>query len=203
MNKFTYIKKDIKGFYVEFGSMFDERLYNNIGSTYEDFLNGLWVLLSDEQVEFHKSNPFASVKEVWDMEFEQPKERTLDDAKEEMLEKIDKYDSSNNVNGFTINNELEGWFTAEERSNYKSSIDAATILGIETLSFFVGDNLLEVSPTQAKVMLARIQIYADECFIVTKQHKLAVEALSTIEEVDNYPYSEGYPSKINFTYPFE
>jgi hypothetical protein len=203
MNKFTYIKKDIKGFYVEFGSMFDERLYNNIGSTYEDFLNGLWVLLSDEQVEFHKLNPFASVKEVWDMEFEQPKERTLDDAKEEMLEKIDKYDSSNNVNGFTINNELEGWFTAEERSNYKSSIDAATILGIETLSFFVGDNLLEVSPTQAKVMLARIQIYADECFIVTKQHKLAVEALSTIEEVDNYPYSEGYPSKINFTYPFE
>ena len=127
--------------------------------------------------------------------------RTLEDAKREMINTINEYDSSPSVNSFSINGVIDGWFTPEERSNYKSSIDAAKLLGVETLSFFIGDTMLEVSPVQAEQMLARIQLYADNCFIVTKQHKLEVENLGTIEEVDGYNYMEGYPSKITFDYP--
>lgn len=208
MAKYTYIKRDIKGYYIEFDEMFDPDLYDNIGSTYQDFLDNLWVLLSDEQVQFHIDNPTASVKEVWDMQLTPVPPRTIDQAKAEMIQKINEYDSSDNVNAFNVHDTehditFEGWFTADERSNYKSSIDAAKLLGLDTLSFFIGDLLLDVTPTQAEYMLAQVQLYADQCYIVTKQNKIAVDALTTIEAVDSFPYQQGYPGKITFEYPFE
>ena len=57
---------------------------------------------------------------------------------------------------------------------------------------------LQISTVMAEQMLAQIQLYADSCYIVTMQHKSAVEALDTIEEVDNYDYRDGYPSRLNF-----
>ena len=202
MAKYTYIKKDVKGIYVDFDEMFDSELYDNLGETWQDYLDKKWVLLSDEQVTFHEENPIASVKEVWDMQLSPTPTRTLEQAKMEMNDIIDNYDKSDNVNGFTVNDDIEGWFTPEERSNYKSSIDAAKLLEVSGLSFYIGDIMLEITPAQAEYMLAQIQLYADQCYIVTKQHKIAVEALETIEEVDNYNYMDGYPSKINFIYPF-
>ena len=201
MATYTYIKRDIRGYYMEFNEMLNPNLYDNLGTTYQDYLNNKWVLLSDEQVAFHNEHPTASVKEVWDMELTPIPPRTLEQAKTEMIQRIDEYDTSDNVNGFTINDEVEGWFTPEERSNYRSSIDAAKLLGVSGLSFYVGDMLLEVTPTQAEYMLAQVQLYADQCFMVTKQHKLTVEALETIEEVDKFDYTADYPQKINFTYP--
>lgn len=210
MAKYTYIKHDIRGYYIEFDEMFDPNLYNNLGSTFQDFLDNLWVLLSPEQVAFHEEHPEASVSEVWNMEIVPvpPYVRTLEDAKNEMMQNINDYDSSDNVNAFNVHDTehdvtFEGWFTPDERSNYKSSIDAAKLLGVSALTFFIGDVLLEVTPTQAEYMLAQVQLYADQCYIVTKQHKIAVEALETIEEVDAFPYQQGYPSKITFEYPFE
>lgn len=199
MDRFTYIKRDIKGYYVEFNEQFDPDLYNNLGSTYDDFLDNKWVLLSDEQVAFHEEYPSANVKEVWDMQLTPITQRTLDDAKAEMIQKIDDYDSSDNVNGFTVNDSIEGWFTPEERSNYNSSISAAKLLGVDELSFFVGDMLITVPTLMAEQMLAQLQLYADQCYIVTRGHKADVEELQTIEEVDAYPYQSGYPQKLNFT----
>jgi hypothetical protein len=203
MAKYTYIKLDISGYYIEFDEMFNPELYDNLGDTYQDFLDNKWVLLSDEQVAFHEEHPEANVKEVWDMEITPEPPRTLEDAKAEMIAKIDEYDSSSEVNGFLVNSEIEGWFTPEERSNYKSSIDAAKLLGISALTFFIDNVEMTVTPVQADYMLAEIQLYADQCYIVTKGHKIAVEAMETIEEVDAFPYTEGYPEKINFSYPFE
>ena len=199
MATFTYIKHDIKGYYVEFGEKFREDLYDNLGTTWEDFLDNKWVLLSDEQVAFHVANPDARIDEVWKMELDPEPVRTLEQAKEEMIRQIDMYDNSSNVNGFTVNNEIEGWLTADERSNYRSSIDAAKLLGIQQLSFYIGDTLIELDPTTAEQMLAQVQLYADQCFMVTKQHKMTVEELQTIEEVDAFDYTSGYPAKLNFT----
>ena len=200
---YVYIKLSIAATFVSFEKPLSEEEYNNIGSTWQDFLDNLWVPLNDEQVAFHEEHPAASVNEVWDMQLNPVPERTLEDAKSEMIERIEEYDSSPNVNSFLINGVDAGWLTPAERSNYKSSIDAAKLLGLEKLSFFIGDNLLEVTPDQGEYMLAQIQIYADRCFIVTKQHKMAVGALETIEEVDNYHFADGYPEKPDFRYPSE
>lgn len=205
MEKYVYIKRSIAKTYVDFAEPLNPDEYNNIGETYEDYMDNLWVLLSDEQVAFHEAHPTASVKEVWDMEITPAPihVRTLEDAKYEKLQAIDSYDKSSSVNEFTINGEQTGWFTPDERSNYRSSIDAAKLVGLETLSFFVGDMLLTVTPTQAEYMLAQVQLYADQCYIVTQQHRMAVRGLETIEAVDAFDITAGYPEKINFTYPIE
>jgi hypothetical protein len=208
MAEYTYIKKNFNGYYVEFDEMLDPNLYDNIGESYEDFLDNKWVLLAVDQVAFHKEHPEASVEEVWNMQIAPEPPRTLEQAKNEMINNINDYDASDNVNAFNIHDTehdvtFEGWFTPEERSNYKSSIDAAKLIGVSALTFFIGDVELEVTPTQAEYMLAQIQLYADQCYIVTKQHKIDVSGLDTIAAVDAYPYQQGYPNKIIFEYPFQ
>ena len=194
-----YIKRNIPGNYVIMENELDANLHNDIGTTFDDYLNNLWVPLNENQIKFKEENPSASLQEVWSMQLNSTHTRTIEEAKNEMLHKIEQYDQSENVNGFTVNNTIKAWFTPQERSNYKSSIDAAKLLGIETLSFYIGDTMLNISPTMAEQMLAQIQLYADQCFIVTKQHKVEVESLQTIEEVDNYNYDYDYPNKLNFS----
>lgn len=195
---YTYIKKNVNGFYVELLEKLTSDLFSDLGETYEDFTQNKWVLLSEEQVKFHEENPSATIQEVWNMQFTPKHVRDLVDAKREMLNKISNYDISENVNGFTINHTMVAWFSVQERLNYKQSIESAKLLGIDKLSFFVGDAMLEISPAMAEQMLAALQLYADSCYIVTKQHQLTVQKLETIEDVDNYDYKSGYPTRLNF-----
>lgn len=196
---YTYVKRNIPRHYVTLENKLNPDLYSNIGSTYQDYLYNKYVLLTDEQVAFHNEYPEATVEEVFNLAINDNSEpaRTLEIAKKEMLQKIDSHDASDEVNGFLING-IKAWFTVQERNNYKASIDSAKLLGIESLSFFIGDHLLTITPEMAEHMLAAIQLYADQCFIVTKQHKLKVESLESIEEVDLYDYYAGYPKMLEF-----
>ena len=196
---YTYVKRNIPRHYVTLENKLNPNLYSNIGSTYQDYLYNKYVLLTDEQVAFHNEYPEATVEEVFNLAINDNSEpaRPLEIAKTEMLQKIDSHDASDEVNGFLING-IKAWFTVQERNNYKASIDSAKLLGIESLSFFIGDHLLTITPEMAEHMLAAIQLYADQCFIVTKQHKLKVESLESIEEVDLYDYYAGYPKMLEF-----
>lgn len=193
-----YVRKEIPGYYLDTEEYIDPEYWEGwIGYTYEDFLDNKWVLLSQDKVDYHDSHPNASIEEVFNLG---PKPRTLEQAKAEMIELIDEYDQSSNVNGFIINNSIEGWFTPYERSNYRSSIDAAKRLGVETLSVIISNQIFTVPTETAELVLDQVQLYADRCFLVTKQHKMQVMSLDTIEDVDAFPYTQGYPQKLNFTY---
>lgn len=193
----TYISQLINGYFCT--DEVDENYWEgNIGSTLEDFYAGKWVLLSNDQAAFHEQNPYATVEQVWDMNIPT---RTLEDAKNEKLQAIDDYDNSSFVNGFDVvngNDTTTAWLTPAERANYRSSIDAAELVGLTELSLYIGEMPITLSVATAKLMLAQIQLYADQCFIVTKQHKAAVEALDSIEAVDNYDVTAGYPTKLTF-----
>lgn len=194
MAKYIYIKHDIKGFYAEFGTPLTDGF--SLGTTWDDFVNNKWVQLGNAQVAFREANPTAKIHEVWNMELDPVHVRDLSDAKSEKISAIEGYDNSDNVNGFEVNG-VTAWLTADERSNYKNSVESAKLLGLTEVSFYVGDALLTVSVEQATLLLAQLQLYADQCFIVTKQHKAAVNALTTIESVDAYDYTTGYPEKIS------
>ena len=59
-----YIKKQL-GFYfseVQLGDTY------NVGTTLEDYDNGTFLLLNDDQIAFHEANPDATPLEVWNME---------------------------------------------------------------------------------------------------------------------------------------
>ena len=98
---YVYIKLSVAKKYVSFATPLSEEEYNNIGSTWADYLNNKWVLLSDEQVLYRDEHPSATVKEVWDMSPSQPHARTLEEAKNEKLMQVAIYDQSSAVNEFT------------------------------------------------------------------------------------------------------
>ena len=198
----TYIRKPIKGFYAHFEDEIDPEYWaGKIGETYSDFLEGKWVKLSEEQAQFHEEHPNASVYDVLRMELPTtPSE--LEMAKRYKIADIEAYDNSENVNGFNVsygNDTMSVWFTPSERANYRSSIEAAELLEVENLQMYVSDIAVTIPVQQAKMMLAQIQLYADQCFIVTKQHKAAVEALENVDDVENYDITAGYPQKLTFT----
>lgn len=198
---FTYIKRNVSKIYVTLEEQLNPEEYNNLGSTYADFLDNKWVLLSEEQVNFHNEHPEASVREVFNMEINKPVEhvRTAEDAKHEKLRDIDIYDNSEAVNSFTINETITAWFTPQERSNYKNSVESAKLLGVKELSLFVNDSLITIPTEKAELVLASIQLYADACYIATQQHKSIINNMTEIEDIDNYDFTVGYPERINFT----
>ena len=204
MTKIIYLKKDTKGKFVEFPEPLNPEQFNNIGTTWQDYEDNLWVRLSDEQVAFYEEHPNAKVKEVWDMELTPAPVRTLEQAKEEKKGAIEGYDSSAEVNGFVIvigEQEVEAWIDRETRADYKNSLDAAELLGRTEVTPVFNGMALTIPVTMAKMALAQIQLYANQCFNVTQQHKAAVDALETIEAVDAYDYETGYPEKLRFEVP--
>ena len=201
---FTYIRNNIKGYYATFEEEIDPQYWEGkIGTTYEDFLMGKWVMLSERQVGFREEHPDATVEEVWDMSMrprpvDPDKNPTIERARELKKQEIDAYDDSDEVNTFFVNGR-SAWFTAAERSNYRSSINAAETVGLESLTLYVGGMHVSVSTANAKLMLAQIQLYADQCFLVTQQHKDNVDYLVSFKDVEEYDYTVGYPPKPEFT----
>lgn len=192
----TYIRNTYRGSYVEFPEEIDASYWEGkIGNTYSDYLQGKWVKLSNEQVQFHKDYPKASISEVLNMELNSTPERTLQDAKNEVIQRIRDYDNS--LNSFTVNG-INSWLTPEERSNYRSSIEASETVGRTDITFCVGDTEFTISIEQAKLLLAQIQLYADRCFIITKRHIASVNELETVQEIDEYVYTQDYPNKLEF-----
>ena len=198
---YVYIKLSIAKRYVSFEQPLSEEEYNNIGSTWDDYLADKWVPLSEQQAAYHNAHPEAGVKEVWDMAPAPPAPRTLDDAKREKIAEIEAYDESDAVNGFDV--EFVGeiittWITPDKRSNYKNSVDAAELIGMETVNPILNGLQISIPTQMAKMALAQIQIYADRCYIVTEQHKAQVMALESIDDVDAFDITAGYPEKLTF-----
>ena len=195
----TYINKKVPSIYVTMAQPLDSELHNNVGSTYEEYLCGWWVLLNEEQVKFHENNPDASVREVLAMELDpEPVVDELIEAKNKKLAEIQQYDQSEAVNNFILNNSINHWFSVQERLNYKQSVEAAKLLGEETLDFLINDMPFSVGVVEAEYMLAQIQRYADKCYIVTQQHISNVNSKTSIEDVDLYDYTTGYPEMLKF-----
>jgi hypothetical protein len=107
------------------------------------------------------------------------------------------YDNSDAVNSFTFNG-ANCWFTASDRSTYKTSIDAAELLGEENIRLPMAGEIITRPVRDAKMMLALLQRYADNAAIMTATHKAIVSQLTDIAAVDAYDYTTGYPDKLPF-----
>lgn len=119
----------------------------------------------------------------------------IDMAKAAKIAEIAAYSDSDAVNSLTFNG-IKTWLTRTVRDGYDTSITAAKNLGEPTVTFMVGDNEMQLPVEQARRVLDLVQRYADACFIVTERHKIAVRALQTVEEVESYDYTKGYPEKL-------
>ena len=67
MSKYIYIQKDAANIYVTMPEKLDTA-NNDIGTTWEDYVAGKYVLLTEEQIAFKEANEGASVEEVFNMQ---------------------------------------------------------------------------------------------------------------------------------------
>lgn len=123
----------------------------------------------------------------------QPHVRTLDEAKAERLNALAVYDSSEAVNGFSLSGTTM-WIAPDERANYILTLQGAQRLGVENVTF-LGQTIPVALALQ---MLDAVNLYAMQCVAVTEAHRAAINALTTIEAVDDYDFTRGYPEKLSF-----
>ena len=168
------------------------------GKTIEDYNLGAYLPLDNDQIAFRAENPEATQMEVYYMQLSPEPVRTVEQARQDKLMQIEIYDRSEAVNTFYVNG-IPDWLTPDVRSNYRNSIDSAELLQETHITFTVAQIASTLTLHDAKVILAKIQRYADNCTIVTKTHMAAVRSLSSIDEIDNYDYKVNYPKKEEFS----
>jgi hypothetical protein len=92
------------------------------------------------------------------MTLPEPHVRTLEEAKIEKIYQIEEYDRSDSVNSFTVilggDNTIEHWLTPDQRANYKNSVDAAKLVGLEELHPVFNGIQLTLSTQTAEMALA-------------------------------------------------
>jgi len=128
-------------------------------------------------------------------------QQLLEQAKQRKIAEIEAYDASDAVNSFdvTISGQtMSFWIDRETRADYRSSIEAAELLGRTEVKPVFGGQEVTLDIQMAKMALAQVQLYANQCYGVTERHKAAVNALETINAVEAYDFTVGYPEKLTF-----
>lgn len=121
----------------------------------------------------------------------------LQAAKDEKLMQIENYDASPNVEQFTING-TPMWLNHEVRQQIKTSVEAYIVTGAQTVTK-IFDGVEYTFPCETWLqMLAALEVYAAEALNATERHKINVSKLNNIQDVIDYDYTTGYPTKLVF-----
>lgn len=161
------------------------------------FYNGGIIVIGDKQI----INPTEEqLLEAGWMVWEEPEptpEELLREAKDSKLAEIDNYDNSDSVNGIIVNC-VQLWIPADKRAILKASVDAYKTLGIDPITKVWEGVEYTATADDWLRMIATVEVYASECFNTTARHRAAVEALTSVEAVEEYDYTSGYPQMPEF-----
>lgn len=189
----TYIKNDIPSSILAFDEELNPQFYT-IGTTYDDYLNGKWVKLSDEQVAYYQKNPNASIKNIWEMT---EVSENIETVRNKKIAEIDYYDKSSNVNSFNLNG-YSVWVDRDTRVSLMNTTQIKKESGEPNTTIWF-DNYSFTLPCETAIqMLSQLEIYAYDCFNQTAKHKATVSELDDIEAIKSYDYTTGYPEKLSF-----
>lgn len=122
----------------------------------------------------------------------------LEATRQYVLGEIDEYDKSWVVNSFGFGDTIM-WIDRDTRVSLSRSLDICEKKGDENYNLCVeGVGVVTLPIITIKEMLNEIEVYAIKCYEVTFNHKRAVEALKTCEEVAKYDYKANYPERPVF-----
>lgn len=121
--------------------------------------------------------------------------RGLARVKREVLKKIEDYDTSPAVNGFILNGKRV-WLDFELRDRVYQGNERLQRVGRTDTTLWLGKQCYNLSIEQAQNIISHIETYAKDCYNVTAAHKKAVSELATIEEVEKYDITAGYPAQL-------
>lgn len=165
------------------------------------FYGGEIIIIGDIQI----INPTEDqlLEAGWQIYVEPPvpeptPEELLQWAKENKLSEIEYYNNSPSVNSFIVNG-YETWIPVELRAVFKTSLDAYIALGQSTMTKIWDGVEYTTSPQNWLQMYYQVEFYANECQNVTDRHKIAINAMDNIEDVQNFDITAGYPNKLEFS----
>ena len=121
----------------------------------------------------------------------------LNVCKRVKLSEVGRYDNSDQVNGFYIG-DTHAWLDKATRVGLANSIAIEKAAGKAETTLYLDGVALTIGIEQAQQMLAALELYALDCYRMTEEHKVAINALTTIEEAEDYDYTQGYPEKLHF-----
>ena len=122
----------------------------------------------------------------------------VDEVKAKVLAEIEAYDKSEKVNGFTYNGKSM-WLSKEERLSLMDRFGRELEEGVELTNLFYGGEAIPLAPSDALILVKMVSSYADKCFDQTQKHLNNVNRLSTVEELEGYDYTTGYPAMPNLS----
>lgn len=188
-----------------------------IGSSIEDYENGAFLLLSDEQAAFHAAHPNASQMEVWNMELTpEPEQPVVPDpepdelviarqAKLAEIEAQDKFSEKFFVmitqGGVEIANVTLWANSALRTSLISSTLPAVASDGKTTTTLWsttTPSQPLEVPIDWAKKNLLKLEIYAKRTYDLMQINKNATLAATTVEEIAQIDPKADYPHFLTF-----
>ena len=124
-------------------------------------------------------------------------EQLLERAKANKIADLTAYDQSDAVNGFFLGGQ-QMWLTRDERTQIDESINAYEATGATDMTKYFNGVPYTFTLVLWKQMLNALIVYASEALNVTEAHKVAINALTTVEDVEEYDFEQGYPEKLEF-----
>lgn len=121
---------------------------------------------------------------------------SLEIAKEKKIAEITKYDKSSAVNEFSIM-DMVTWLPLNKRIDMRQSLVSLKAKGFEEFTYWLGTIPITLPISEFESILDTVEVYAIQCFNVTASHKAAILALESVEDVESYDITSGYPEKIS------
>ena len=123
-------------------------------------------------------------------------EELLARAKANKIAELEAYDQSE-VNSFSVNGK-DMWLDHDLRQQLRISLDALSQAGRETVTKWF-DGVEYTYPIDVwYYMLGLVEVYASDALNVTESHKAAINAKTTVKQVEDYNFQSGYPPKLSF-----
>ena len=179
--------------------MANMKRYYNI-TTEEQYVEGSCITKLIDNVLFSGIPTVEQLAEWGFEEYVEPvptQEELLARAKADKIAELKSYDSSDAVNSFSVNG-VSMWVPADKRAVLRISIEAYKALGAESITKVWDGQEYTFPVSDWDTMLNQVEVYASECFNQTQRHAAAINALDTIEAVNEYDFTQGYPEKLVF-----
>lgn len=166
----------------------------NLGDSWDDYLNGKYILLNEAQIQYLNSNIGVSPKEVFFME---PSDEISTLVKNALIKKINEYASSDKVKSFSINGEST-WLNKKDRTSLSYSLSLEKEAGNEFTTLWINNTPYVLKIEEAKQMLKEVELYAVACHNNTQNNISLILSAGSKSELGDFDITQGYPEQLNF-----
>ena len=127
----------------------------------------------------------------------QPYIPTLEEVKAKKVDEILAYDSSGEVNEFSIGG-VPMWLDKATRAGLLLRFEAEGKVGRTETTLWNDGQSYTLPLEQAQQILIALELYASACYDNTQSHIAEVQKMESKEAVEAYDYTTGYPQKLLF-----